>query len=53
MKCLQPFLLEHQIKIGRDGLFNLLSSNHLLIRKRKRRIQTTNSYHWLRKYPNP
>ncbi|HRN71094.1 MAG: IS3 family transposase [Chitinophagales bacterium] len=51
-EMLQPFLLEHQIKIGRDGLFNLLSSNHLLIRKRKRRIQTTNSYHWLRKYPN-
>ena len=38
---LQPFMLENNIKIGRDGLFNLLSSNHLLIRKRKRRIQTT------------
>lgn len=49
---LQPFMLENNIKIGRDGLFNLLSSNHLLIRKRKRRIQTTNSYHWQRKYPN-
>jgi putative transposase len=52
MKCLQPFILEHQIKIGRDALFNMLSANHLLVRKRKRRIQTTNSYHWLRKYPN-
>lgn len=51
-EMLQPFLLEHQIKIGRDALFNMLSANHLLIRKRKRRIQTTNSYHWLRKYPN-
>ena len=30
----------------------LLSSNHLLVRKRKRRIQTTQSLHWLRKYPN-
>jgi transposase InsO family protein len=49
---LQPFLLEHQIKIGRDTLFDLLSVNHLLVRKRKRRIQTTNSYHRLRKYPN-
>lgn len=49
---LQPFMLENSIKIGRDGLFNLLSANHLLIRKRKRKIQTTNSYHWLRKYPN-
>lgn len=49
---LYPFLLGHQIKIGRDALFDLLSANHLLVRKRKRRIQTTNSYHRLRKYPN-
>lgn len=49
---LTPFMLEHQIKIGRDGLFSLLSANHLLVRKCKRRIQTTQSYHWLRKYPN-
>jgi transposase InsO family protein len=45
-------MLEHQIKIGRDALFDLLSSNYLLVRKRKRRIQTTQSSHWLRKYPN-
>jgi transposase InsO family protein len=49
---LQVFMLDHQIKMGRDGLFNLLSAHHLLIRKRKRRIQTTQSFHWLRKYPN-
>ena len=49
---LHPFMLEHQIKMGRDALFDLLSSNYLLIRKRKRRIQTTQSFHWLRKYPN-
>ena len=49
---LHPFMLEHQIKMGRDALFDLLSSNHLLVRKRKRRIQTTQSSHWLRKYPN-
>lgn len=51
-EIIQPFMLEHNIKIGRDALFNMLSANHLLVRKRKRRIQTTNSYHWLRKYPN-
>ena len=51
-EMLQPFMLEHQLKIGRDALFNMLSANHLLVRKRKRRIQTTNSYHWLRKYSN-
>jgi len=49
---LQLFMLEHQIKMGRDALFDLLSANHLLVRKRKRRIQTTQSFHWLRKYPN-
>lgn len=51
-EMLQPFMQEQAIKMGRDTLFNLLSANHLLVRKRKRRIKTTNSYHWLRKYPN-
>lgn len=49
---LHPFMLEHSIKMGRDALFNLVSANHLQVRKRKRRIQTTQSFHWLRKYPN-
>ncbi len=49
---LQSFLLEHQIKIGRDALFDLLAAHKLLVRKRKRSIRTTNSNHWLRKYPN-
>lgn len=49
---LQPFLLEHQIKIGRDALFDLLSAHKLLVRKRRRRVNTTLSHHWLRKYPN-
>jgi len=50
---LQPFLKEHDINIGRDGLFDLLASNKLLVRKRKRRApQTTFSNHWFRRYPN-
>ena len=49
---LQPFMQEHGIKMGRDAMFDLVSSNHLQVRKRKRRVQTTQSYHWLRKYPN-
>ena len=49
---LHPFMLEHQIKMGRDSLFNLLSAHQMLVRKRKRRIQTTQSFHWLRKHPN-
>jgi transposase InsO family protein len=49
---LQSFMLDHQIKMGRDALFDLLASNNLLVKKRKRRIYTTQSFHWLRKYPN-
>lgn len=49
---LERFLLEHQIKIGRDVLFNLLSINNLLIRKRRRSVRTTFSHHWLKKYSN-
>ncbi len=49
---LQPFLMEHQIKLGRDGLFDLLAANCMLVKRKKRRVQTTWSHHWLRKYPN-
>ena len=49
---LYTFMIDHQIKMGRDALFDLLSSNHMLVRKRTRRIQTTQSHHWLRKYKN-
>lgn len=49
---LTPFMQEHGIKMGRDALFDLVSRNHLQVRRRKRRIQTTQSFHWLRKYPN-
>ena len=49
---LQSFMLQHQIKVGRDALFELLASNGLLVRRKKKRVQTTFSSHWLRKYPN-
>ncbi|CAM1344188.1 Integrase [Tenacibaculum amylolyticum] len=49
---LEDFMLEHQIKIGRDALFNLLSEHGLLVRKRKRLVKTTQSHHWLKKYSN-
>jgi putative transposase len=49
---LSPFLLEHQIKMGRDAFFDVLSSHCLLVRKKKRKIHTTQSFHWLRKYRN-
>jgi transposase InsO family protein len=49
---LEYFMLQHQIKIGRDALFDLLSVHRLLIRRRIRKIKTTQSHHWLKKYPN-
>lgn len=49
---LNPFLLEHQIKMGRDALFDLLAINGLLVKKKRRRYVTTFSNHWLRKWPN-
>jgi len=51
-EMLQPYFLEHRIKMGRDALFDLLETNRLLVRRRKRRVYTTQSFHWLRKYPN-
>ena len=38
--------------MGRDAFFNLLRSHGLHVRKRKFRAVTTNSFHWLHKYPN-
>lgn len=40
------------IKVGRDGLFGYLRSEHLLVKPRKSYTKTTDSKHWLRKYPN-
>lgn len=49
---LSDLLEERQIKIGRDGLFDLLRSERMLIRPKKNYTKTTNSKHWLRKHPN-
>jgi transposase InsO family protein len=49
---LEPELAEHGIKMGRDQLFDLLGFHGLLIRRRKRMVKTTNSHHWLKKYPD-
>ena len=41
-----------EIKIGRDALFAYLKSEHLLMKPKKSYTKTTNSKHWLKKYPN-
>ena len=49
---MQDFFQQHNIQIGRDALFNLLSMHKLLVRKRIRKVTTTYSQHWMRKWPN-
>jgi putative transposase len=49
---LEPQLQEHGIKLGRDLLFDLLRASGLLIRRRKRMVKTTDSYHWFKRYQN-
>lgn len=52
LEKLDSFMVEHKIKMGRDAFFDLLQANSLLVRRKKRRIFTTQSSHWYRKYPN-
>ncbi len=49
---MEQFMLTHQIKMGRDALFDLLSLHGLMIRRRRRKVITTQSNHWLKKHPN-
>ena len=47
------YLLKNKgISIGRDQLFCWLRAQGLLIYKKRRYTITTNSKHWMRKYPN-
>jgi putative transposase len=49
---IKPFFQEHRICMGRDALFDLLAKEKLLIRCRTRKVSTTYSGHWMRKWPN-
>lgn len=40
------------IRVGRDKLFTIMRDSNLLIAPRRRYIQTTNSIHRFKKYPN-
>lgn len=52
LALLKPELVSHKIQVGRDYLFDLLQEHKLLIRQRKRKVFTTDSRHWMRKYSN-
>ena len=49
---LTKMLTDNKVRIGRDALFGILRRNGLLVRRRRNRIRTTQSQHWLRKYRN-
>lgn len=49
---LQVLLAKEGFRMGRDSLFALLERNSLLVRRRRTKVRTTQSSHWLRKYPN-
>ena len=49
---LEAFMDEHNIKMGRDAFFDLLRDNKLLVKQRKSHHVTTNSNHWMKKYPH-
>jgi transposase InsO family protein len=53
LEMMRPFMEEHGIDMGRDLFFDLLGENDLLIRKRRRKKPlTTDSNHWMRRYPD-
>ena len=51
-ELIAPELAAHGMEVGRDYLFDLLAQHKLLVRQRKRKVFTTDSRHWMRKYSN-
>jgi transposase InsO family protein len=49
---LQAKLKSQGIRTGRDALFNILRTHNMLIRRKRTKVFTTQSFHWFRKYPN-
>ena len=45
-------LQTHGIKMGRHALHHLLLKHGMTVRPSRRYIKTTNSNHWMKKYPN-
>jgi transposase InsO family protein len=47
-----PFIRQHQLKIGRDAFCAVLRRHGLMNKRRRGKVNTTDSNHWLRKHPN-
>jgi len=49
---LQPMFMQLHIKLGRDGLFDVLRGANMLISPKRSYQKTTHSHHRFRKHPN-
>ena len=49
---LKPKFIEQGIKLGRDGFFDYLRAQRLLVQPRRSYKKTTDSKHWMKKHPN-
>ena len=52
VRKLQHLLSERGHYMGRDKLFDVLRDSGLLVRRTRSRAITTNSRHWMKKWPN-
>ena len=52
VRKLQLKLRERGHEVGRDRLFSLLRGSGLLVKRKRYRAVTTDSRHWMRKWPN-
>lgn len=50
--ALQNKFIEHNLKVGRDCLFDILREKNMLVKRKKSFVKTTNSYHHFHKYRN-
>jgi transposase InsO family protein len=51
-KLLGEDLKQQGLKVGRDGLFDLLRRESLLVTRKRKYVSTTDSRFWMRQHPN-
>lgn len=51
-QALKKEFLKRDIKLGRDGLFDILREQEMLVTRKRSFVKTTNSYHRFHKYNN-
>lgn len=49
---MKPFFKLHELAMGRDSFFRMLGRHGLLNKRRRGKPRTTDSNHWMKKYPD-